>query len=175
MSSLSIERSIEALAELDHADLKARWRALLGDEPPKGISRPLLRLALAYAVQEQAFGGLDRVSRRRLQRLGTELKSKRRITSPRAWESLKPGTRLIRVWQGCTQEVTVLEHGFEWNGATYRSLSAIARAITGTRWNGHVFFGVKQHRCVGSTGGSQGMVRARERRVTSNQQEGADG
>ncbi|MGH9552274.1 MAG: DUF2924 domain-containing protein, partial [Terriglobales bacterium] len=81
--------------------------------------------------------------RRRLRRLGEELRATGRISSFGHQPAFKPGTRLIREWQDCTHEVVVLEHGFQWNGETYRSLSAVARAITGTKWNGHMFFGLK--------------------------------
>ena len=138
-----IEQAIAALGDLDHAALKARWRALRGGEPPKGLSRPLLLRALAYAIQEKACGGLPSALRRRLERLGAELRATGRIASAEVQPAFKPGTRLIREWQNKTHEVTVLEHGFDWNGQTYRSLSAVARTITGTRWNGHVFFGLK--------------------------------
>ena len=94
-------------------------------------------------MQEKSFGGLSPTLRQRLRRLGEELRATGRISSVGTQPAFKPGTRLIREWQGRTHEVTVLEHGFQWNGETYRSLSAVARAITGTRWNGHVFFGLK--------------------------------
>lgn len=141
-----IEQAIKALGGLDHAALKARWRELRGSEPPKGLSRPLLLRALAYAIQEKAYGGLPSALRRRLERLGAELRATGRIANAEVPPAFKPGTRLIREWQNNTHEVTVLEHGLHWNGQTFRSLSAVARAITGTRWNGHVFFGLKPRR-----------------------------
>jgi len=97
-------------------------------------------------MQEQAFGGLSPVVRQRLQRLAVELKTTGRITSIGKQSPIKPGTRLIREWQGRTHEVTVLEDGFRWKDKTYRSLSVVARAITGTRWNGHLFFGLRPRR-----------------------------
>ena len=138
-----VEQEIAALSDLDHAALKERWRILRGGEPPRNLSRQFLQRAIAYEIQEQAFGGLDPSVRQRLQRLAVELKTTGRLTSIGKQPSIKPGTRLIREWQGTTYEVTVLEDGFEWNQKIYRSLSAIARAITGTRWNGHLFFGLK--------------------------------
>jgi DUF2924 family protein len=138
-----VEQEIAALCDLDHAALKERWRALRGGEPPRKLSRQFLLRALAYYMQEQAFGGLSPAVRQRLQRLAVELKATGRITSTGKQSPIKPGTRLIREWQGSTHEVTVLEEGFQWNEETYRSLSAIARAITGTRWNGHLFFGLR--------------------------------
>lgn len=138
-----VERALEALDDLDHAALKERWRALGGGDPPKRLSRQLLLRALAHAIQEKAFGGLSSAMRQRLHRLAAELQSTGRVSSIRRKPMFKPGTRLIREWQGCTHEVAILEQGFQWNGEIYRSLSAIARSITGTRWNGHVFFGLK--------------------------------
>lgn len=138
-----IETAIASLDDLDHAALKERWRALRGGEPPRKLSRQFLLRAVAYTMQEQAFGGLSPAVRQHLQRIAVELKTTGRITSIGKQSSIKPGTRLIREWQGRTHEVTVLEEGFQWNEKAYRSLSAIARAITGTRWNGHLFFGLK--------------------------------
>ena len=92
--------------------------------------------------------------------------------------TFKPGTRLIREWQGRTHEVTVLEQGFRWNGETYRSLSAIARAITGTRWNGHVFFGLKSRRSPQSTAsspGDQATAGASETCAAAHQRDGVHG
>ena len=123
-----IEQEIAALGDLDHAALKQRWRALRGGDPPKRLSRQLLLRALAHAMQEKAFGGLNPTVRQRLQRLAVELQNTGRIASLGTQPAFKPGTRLIREWQGRTHEVTILEDGFRWNGETYRSLSAIARA-----------------------------------------------
>ena len=138
-----IEQAIASLANLDHAALKERWRVLQGGDPPRRLSRQLLLRALAHAMQEKVFGGLSPMVGQRLRRLAEELRATGRISSIGKQPVFKPGTRLIREWQGRTHEVIVLEHGFQWKGETYRSLSAIARAITGTRWNGHVFFGLK--------------------------------
>ena len=155
-----IEEAIASLAGLGHAALKERWRALQGGNPPKGLSRPLLLRALAHAMQEKAFGGLSPIVRQRLQRLAAELQNTGCIASFGTRPAFKPGTRLIREWQGRTHEVIVLEHGFKWNGATYRSLSAIARAITGTQWNGHVFFGLKSKQSPCSMTASADVQRA---------------
>ena len=173
-----IEQEIAALGDLDHAALKQRWRALQGGDPPKRLSRQLLLRALAHAMQEKAFGGLSPTLRRRLGRLATELQSKGRIPSVASQPSFKPGTRLIREWQGRTHEVTVLEDGFQWNGETYRSLSAIARAITGTRWNGHVFFGLKSRQSTCSVAGSpddRGAGDVCRGRVAIRRRDGGDG
>jgi len=143
VTKADIEQEIAALGDLGHAALKQRWRALQGGDPLKRLSRQLLLRALAHAIQEKAFGGLSPTMRQRIQRLAAELQNTGRIANVGTQPAFKPGMRLIREWQGRTHEVTVLDQGFSWNGKTHRSLSAIARAITGTRWNGHVFFGLK--------------------------------
>jgi hypothetical protein len=127
-------------------DLKAEWRALFGTEPP-GYNRRFLESRLAYRIQELAYGGLKPETIRRLQALGEQF-ADRNVTSRRIRTDAMPiaGTRLLREWQGVEHTVTVLTEGYEWQGRPYRSLSAIARAITGTRWNGLVFFGIRNHR-----------------------------
>ena len=178
VNDASIEQEIAALDDLDHDALKARWLALRGVDPPKGLSRPLLARALAHAMQEKALGGLSVTVRRRLQRLGAELQATGRIASVGTQSMFKPGTRLIREWQRRTHEVTVLENGFQWNGETYRSLSAIARAITGTRWNGHVFFGLKSRQSPESKTCSAGdhiAADACKASTATHQRDGIDG
>ena len=178
VNETSIEQTIASLFDLDHAALKERWRALRGGDPPKRISRQLLLRALAHAMREKAFGGLSPTVRHRLQRLAAELQSTGRITNIGQQPKFKSGMRLIREWQGRTHEVEVIEHGFQWNGTTYRSLSAIARAITGTRWNGHVFFGLKSRQSPCSAGGPPNDRRAAgagKASATNDQRDGAYG
>jgi Protein of unknown function (DUF2924) len=128
-------------AELAHVRLLApdalrrRWRAEFGRKPPAGLSKDLLGGMIAVRIQEQAFGGLDRESLTFLKGLA------RRSVSPR--RHLKPGTLLVREYQGERHTVTVTREGFEWKGATHTSLSAIARAITGTAWSGPRFFALR--------------------------------
>ncbi|HOT83028.1 MAG TPA: DUF2924 domain-containing protein, partial [Candidatus Defluviicoccus seviourii] len=128
-------------------DLKKHWRDLFDSDPPP-FNRRYLESRLAYRIQELAYGGLKPETIRRLERLGQELdggdKRKRGIRADR--DRPITGTRLLREWQGVEQIVTVTADGFEWQGRPYKSLSAIARAITGTRWNGWVFFGLRNHR-----------------------------
>lgn len=138
---------LAALKSADIADLKRQWRELCGTEPPP-YNRKFLESRLAYRIQELAYGGLKPETVARLEALGEQLDGGnvvlRRI---RAGED-RPiaGTRLVREWQGVQHTVTVLPDGFEYEGRPYRSLSAIARAITGTRWNGWSFFGLKAQR-----------------------------
>jgi hypothetical protein len=126
--------------------LKEQWRELFGTEPPP-YNRPFLESRLAYRVQELAYGGLKPETVRRLEQMGEELDGGK-VAVRRARHDRKPivGTRLVREWRGTEHVVTVLADGFEWQGRPYRSLSAIARAITGTRWNGPLFFGIANHR-----------------------------
>jgi hypothetical protein len=128
------------------AELKKQWRELFSEEPP-AFNRRFLESRLAYRIQELAYGGLKPATVERLEALGEQLDGGnivlRRI---RADDKPIAGTRLIREWQGVEHTVTVLNDGYEWQGRPYRSLSAVARAITGTRWNGWVFFGLKNRR-----------------------------
>jgi hypothetical protein len=138
---------LAALKTMPTPDLKRQWRDLFDSEPPP-FNRRYLESRLAYRIQELAYGGLKSETIRRLERLGEELdggdRRKRCIRADR--DRPINGTRLLREWQGVEHVVTVTADGFEWQGRPYRSLSAIARAITGTRWNGWVFFGLKNHR-----------------------------
>jgi hypothetical protein len=141
-----IPARLAALKTTPTPDLKAQWRELFGSEPPP-FNRQYLVSRLAYRIQELTYGGLKPETIRRLEKLGEDLDGgnpiKRRIRT-----DIKPitGTRLLREWQGVEQIVTVTADGFEWQGRPYQSLSSIARAITGTRWNGWVFFGLKNRR-----------------------------
>ena len=143
----SVLPRLTALKTADIADLKQQWRELCGTEPPP-YNRKFLESRLAYRIQELAYGGLKPETVARLEALGEQLDGgnpiMRRI---RAGED-RPiaGTRLVREYQGVQHTVTVLADGFEYEGRPYRSLSAIARHITGTRWNGWSFFGLKSQR-----------------------------
>jgi hypothetical protein len=141
-----IPARLAALKTMPAAQLKEQWRELFGTEPPP-YNRPFLESRLAYRIQELAYGGLKPETVRRLQQMGEELDGGK-VDVRRARHDRKPivGTRLVREWRGTEYTITVLADGFEWQGRPYRSLSAIARAITGTRWNGPLFFGVVNHR-----------------------------
>ncbi|MFN3262122.1 MAG: DUF2924 domain-containing protein [Pikeienuella sp.] len=142
-----IPARLAALRTATTPDLKQQWRDLFDSEPPP-FNRRYLESRLAYRIQELTYGGLKPETIRRLERLGEELdggdRAKRSIRADR--DRPITGTRLLREWQGVEHVVTVTADGFEWQGRPYRSLSAIARAITGTRWNGWVFFGFRNHR-----------------------------
>ncbi len=136
---------IEALDGTPIADLKQKWRDLFDGEPPP-YNRRFLENRLAYRIQELAYGGLSRETVERLDALADELEGK----APRRRSALdtRPiaGTRLIREWKGVEHCVTVRQQDFEYQGRPYKSLSAIARHITGTRWNGLLLFGLKNCR-----------------------------
>ena len=137
--------ALARLPELDPGALRQRWRALYKAEPSPHLSRELLVRAVAYQVQELALGGLRPAPQRQLLRIAQQAKETGAATI-RARPELKPGTRLMREWQGRSYEVLVLDDGFSWQGTHHRSLSAIARKITGTAWSGPLFFGLKPNR-----------------------------
>jgi hypothetical protein len=135
---------LAALRTAAMADLKQQWRELFATEPP-AFNRAYLQSRLAYRIQELAYGGLKPETRTRLEALGEQLDGGNLVLRRvRADNRLLPGTRLIREWQGVRHAVTVRTDGFEFEGRPYRSLSAVARHITGTRWNGWSFFGLRQ-------------------------------
>lgn len=125
-------------------ELKQQWRELYGKEPPP-FSRSYIESRLAYRIQELAYGGLKPETRARLEALGEQLDGGNAVLRRiRADSRPLPGTRLVREYDGVEHVVTVRLDDFEYQGRPYQSLSAIARAITGTRWNGWVFFGLRQ-------------------------------
>jgi hypothetical protein len=126
--------------------LKAMWRDLFETEPPL-YNRRFLESRLAYRIQELAYGGLKPETIKRLKAIAEDLDGGDRVRRRRPVKD-RPisGTRLIREWQGVEHCVTVRDEDFEYQGRPYKSLSAVARAITGTRWNGLVFFGLKNQR-----------------------------
>ena len=146
MNDEPILARLAALKTTPTTELKAQWRQLFGAEPPP-YNRRFLESRLAYRIQELAYGGLKPQTIERLEALGEQLDGGRRDARRRPADRLPiAGTRLVREWQGVAHTVTVTRDGFEWQGRPYRSLSAVARAITGTRWNGWTFFGLKNHR-----------------------------
>jgi hypothetical protein len=143
-SVLSIVANLEGL-DLD--GLRRQWRAHLGGEPPAHLSRWLLMKVLAYRLQSDAFGDLDKAIRRILRSEkddGVGAPFDRRAPQTREGLGLKAGALLVREWNGRLERVMILEEGFAWNGQTFGSLSQIAKAMTGTNWNGHRFFGLRQ-------------------------------
>ena len=137
---------LAALKAMSVNDLKAEWQVLF-DAPAPNNSRNFLEGRLAYRIQELTYGGPDKQTRRLLDLLADEVEGtltrKAQIANPR---NPVVGTKLIREWDGVAHTVTVLTEGFEWDGRRYKSLSAVARAITGTRWNGYRFFGLRERK-----------------------------
>src|SRR3569623_1448711 len=140
--SESVLAQLAALKSAPVADLKRKWRDLFEREPPP-YNRRFLESRLAYRIQELAYGGLSEAALERLDAIANELEGK--IPKSRVAAVGRPitGTRLIREWQGKEHCVTVRRDDFEYQGRPYKSLSAVARHITGTNRNGLVFFGLK--------------------------------
>lgn len=142
----TVTARIAALKACTTRQLRKEWRALYNTEPPRH-SRSYLESRLIYRLQELEFGGLSRTTVQRLETLGRQLDGGN-VVLRRIRVDDRPivGTRLIREWQGVEHTVTVQHDGYEWQGKAYKSLSSVARAITGTRWNGWAFFGLKSSR-----------------------------
>ena len=146
----SLDRTVlsrlAALKAMSVKELKAEWEKLLGTSAPNN-SRVFLELRIAYRLQELAYGGPDRETRRMLDILADEVEGharrKHQIADPR---NPVTGTKLLREWDGVEHTVTVLKDGFDWQGRKFKSLSAVAREITGTRWNGYRFFGLRERK-----------------------------
>ena len=135
-----IEAEIAGLFDGSAQELRLAWRKLHRVAPPQGLSRDLLIRALAHQLQEQSYGGTGRALRRRLQALNGEREKRGASFDPAA--VLKTGTTLVRQWRGLTHAVFVRDNGFEYEGERYRSLSVIAKRITGAHWSGPRFFGL---------------------------------
>ena len=147
----TLMHEIAALTKAAPADLKERWRTLYGSEPPPRISRDLLVRALAYRIQEKALGGLKPSTRRLLAKVAADASAPRKIqVAPEP--PLKPGTVLLREWHGTQHQVIVREDGIAFQGKPYKSLSQVAYRITGTKWSGPRFFGLKVNRQEQSDG-----------------------
>ena len=134
------------LDRLSRDELRALWAKELGEQPPATLGRDVLALSISYTRQERHQGGFSKPFARELDHLLDRVLRGDRTEMPRALTTALPrrGTILVREWQGTTHRVTVAGDGFLWNGRTYRSLSGIARTITGTNWNGPRFFGMRE-------------------------------
>jgi Protein of unknown function (DUF2924) len=154
-SDARIEAELEALAAQDIQGLRKRWQKILRKPAPAHVPRYLLLRMIAYRIQADVFGDLDRETIRFLDQVAQDWQSRRRSGEIRprktpppippvpSRRSLKPGSILVREHAGELQRVVVLENGFAWNGTTYQSLSEVARAMTGTNWSGPRFFGLR--------------------------------
>jgi hypothetical protein len=137
---LEVMQRLEALSDLTPDQLRKEWRRLYRSQPPR-LSRDLLVRAIAYRIQELHYGGLSKATRRKLTAL-VQARGSRAEIAKEGVQMIKTGARLVREWNGRTHTVMVEENGFSYVGRNYRSLSAIAREITGARWSGPRFFGV---------------------------------
>jgi hypothetical protein len=145
VSEVQAEKLAQVLKDLETRgddELRQRWRNLYRTEPPRKIHRSLLIPAIAYRMQENALGALKPSARRHLMRVAGNAPDGRQAPG---YPSLspQPGTVLVRDWGGVTHQVKVLEHGLLFRGKRYKSLSEVARVITGSRWSGPLFFGLK--------------------------------
>ena len=138
-----LKAAIDELPSQPRDVLIAHFRGLYRTEPPKQISRDILVRAISFRLQQKAYGGQNAALQRRLRSMAEELRQTGSIEAKGA-PTVKPGTRLIREWQGAMHEVTVSDAGYVYRDRRYRSLSQIARAITGTRWSGPAFFGLNK-------------------------------
>jgi hypothetical protein len=137
VDAAAIEAEVDQVRSLGIDALRRRWCMMFGAVPPKSLTKDIMARMIAYRIQEEAFGGLDRETVKLLDRLA-------RGDKPREMNRrLKAGTVLVREYQGERHTVTVAAEGFVWRNATYSSLSTIAQAITGTKWNGPRFFGLR--------------------------------
>jgi hypothetical protein len=137
----AVETELESLRAMPIVELRALWRAKFKSAPPAAFGPDLLRRSIAYKIQEVAYGGLDRPTARLLNQLIAQYaKTPGKIALPRL---IKPGAILVREWKGTSHRVTVAEVGFIYKDRPYGHLSEIARLITGTRWNGPRFFGLR--------------------------------
>ena len=141
-ANLAVEAELDRLPTTPIADLRKRYQELFRTEPPKAFGPDLLRRSIAQRIQERAYGGLSRSTQRLLDQLvkAAMAKPNGRLELPRR---IKPGSELVRTWKGKTHRVMVMADGFAHDGKTFASLSEIASEITGTRWNGPRFFGLR--------------------------------
>jgi Protein of unknown function (DUF2924) len=138
----AVEAELDRLPKMPIVDLRKRYRELFRTEPPSAFGPDLLRRSIAYRIQERAYGGLPKTTRRLLDQLvrAAAAKPNGRLELPRR---IKPGSELVRKWNGKTYRVMVMADGFAHDGKTFSSLSEIASDITGTNWNGPRFFGLR--------------------------------
>src|SRR6202521_5429593 len=136
---------LENLEQLSRAKLRVLWTEELAEKPPAALGRDILVLGIAYARQERRHGGLAKPVAKELDRLSARMLRDGATDAPQLPTTPLPriGTILVREWHGTTHHVTMTDGGFLWNGKIHRSLSSIARAITGTKWNGPRFFGLR--------------------------------
>jgi hypothetical protein len=134
---------LDQLRQLNAEELREQWQTLFGADPPPKLRSSLLAQAIAYRLQEKALGGLKPATLRLLERIADDATVRRQVSTTPEKIRVSTGTVLIREWHGTQHQVTVLKDGFLYRAKRFRSLSRIARAITGSRWSGPLFFGLK--------------------------------
>ena len=139
----TLAAQLDNLLNLSRSELQSLWCESYGSDPPEKISDLLMRQAIAHRLQVKHLGGLNFSTRRALKRL-LEESGATRLKSPSECRRVTNGTVLVRVWHGATHQVTVTEQGVLYRGKPFRSLSEVAREITGTRWSGPLFFGLRK-------------------------------
>ncbi len=137
---------LKTLPKMSREALCSQWQERFRKPAPSGVRKELLVRMLAYRIQEQAYGGLSAQARRRLDEMAAAMSSGDPKAAISNMVSAKPGTQLIRSWRGKTHTVSIEETGCQYEGRRYRSLSEIARHITGTQWSGPLFFGLKSRK-----------------------------
>jgi len=137
---------LDRLRELTPEELREQWRTLFGADPPPKLRSSLFVQAIAYLLQEKAFGGLKPSTLRLLERIADDTAARRQVSPAPEKIRVSGGTVLIREWHGTKHQVTVLKDGFLYRAKRFHSLSQIARTITGSRWSGPLFFGLKSSR-----------------------------
>ena len=139
---ISVEANLKNLEKASTSELRRRWVEVYGRPTPPHMSRGLLLLSLAYQIQERAFGGLSEATGKKLLKIAADLGHNPNCLEPKG-PRIKPGTRLVREWKGEVHEVTIQPDGYTYRKKRYGSLSEVARLITGARWSGPLFFGLK--------------------------------
>lgn len=137
-----LDMKLEALPKMKRRELEQEWRGVFGDDAPPAFGNDLLARAIASRLQEKAYGGLSAADQRQIAAAAQQLGGGGSIT--RLSPKLRPGTQLARIWGGRTHHVSVMDGEFEYRQRRYKSLTAIAREITGAAWSGPRFFGLKQ-------------------------------
>lgn len=150
----TIVAQIAEMESMPVEELRGKWKTLFGSEPPEALKQKQLVARLAYRLQELTFGGLSQEARERLGQIA-EMEDDRINGRKPAPNKPVPGTRYVRDWQGMRIEVTALASGFEYASKVYRSLSAIATEVTGTKWNGQQFFGLRKRDAADSSAAAQ--------------------
>jgi hypothetical protein len=143
-----LEEGIARVRDLDLPGLRARWQSVFRRKAPDHLPRHLLFRLIAYRLQAERLGDLDRDTQRFLDRVAEGTRKGDEFPASgqrRSRHGLQPGTLLVREWDGKPQRVMVVDKGFAWNGTTYRSLTEVAFVMTGTRWSGPRFFGLSRH------------------------------